>query len=314
MKRKRIQVKDEKENSNIEISHDNFPNHASHLSDKEKDVFDEIFDNDQIISIPISWGRTNFSWGENNTPAIHFHKLVGRKGKTGHVESVYQKEITIDKNMTLLIKVNGVQVDHKAFEIESDHLNSAANLMDVINIIEKREICQGCPDITPTSDNYHLLKSFTYVDKSDIIRNNHCLLLLPTDNNENSNSCKSCKSVKTVLNKKIIRRQQNKNKNYLRINDLSPRKKAKLLKLKRQLDYKGRTIERAKVNIRLLKNVVHRYQNKIIGVSENALNDLIDKQNISKNEKLAIQQILKASKAKDPKGRRYELLIDNKID
>ena len=61
MKRKRIQVEDEKENSNIEISHDNFPNHASHLSDNEKDVFDEIFDNDQIISIPISWGRTNFS-------------------------------------------------------------------------------------------------------------------------------------------------------------------------------------------------------------------------------------------------------------
>ena len=78
-----------------------------------------------------------------------------------------------------------------------------------------------------------------------------------------------------------------------------------MLKLETQLDYKGRTIERAKANVRLLKNVVHQSQNKIISVSENALNDLIDKQNISKNEKLAIQQILKASKAKDPKSRRY---------
>ena len=199
MKRKRKKVEDEKENSYIELSHDNFPNHASHHSDKEKDVFDEIFDNDQIISIPISWGRTNFYWGENNTPAIHFHKLVGRKGKTGHVETFYQKEITINKNMTFLIKVNGVQVDQKAFEIENDHLNSAANLVDVINIIDKREICEGCPDITRTSVNCPLLKSFTYVDKSDIIRHNDCLLLLPTDNNKNSNSCKSCKSAKSFL-------------------------------------------------------------------------------------------------------------------
>ena len=43
----------------------------------------------------------------------------------------------------------------------------------------------------------------------------------------------------------------------------------------------------------------------MVRLSENSSSNLIDKQNFSKNEKAAIQEILNASKVKAPKGRRY---------
>ena len=147
--------------------------------------------------------------------------------------------------MTLFIKVNGLHINHKNFGIESHQLSSVENVQAVITIVDKREICQGCPEIKLSSHNSDLFNSFAHVDKSDTVRHDNCLLLLPTENDKQFSSCKFCKSAKNTLNRKIIRRQQSKNDNYLTIKNLSPSKK-KLLKLKVQLKSEGRTKERAR--------------------------------------------------------------------
>ena len=167
-------------------------------SNRSADLFDTIFKNDPSISVPVSSAKINFSWGKNNDPAITFQKLIGRVGKNGHVESVCQKEITLDKTTTLLIKVNGVYVDHKEFGIETNELSSVENLEQVIKVIDERKICQSCSEIPRSSVNNHLLSSFSYVDKIDSLRHNQCHLLLPLDLKEQNVSCKACKSVKAV--------------------------------------------------------------------------------------------------------------------
>ena len=157
------------------------------------------------MPIPISWGRTNFFWGEN-IPAITFRKLIGRQGKHGRVESICQKEVIIDNDMTLLIKVNGVYLNYKNFGIESSvtsyQLSSIENVKAVITIVDEREVCQGCPEIKLSSYNSQLLNSFSYVDKSDTVRHNNCLLLLPTENDKQFSNCKFCRSAKSILDKK----------------------------------------------------------------------------------------------------------------
>ena len=87
---------------------------------------------------------------------------------------------------------------------------------------------------------------------------------------------------------------------------MSPRKRERLLKLKKELHSQGRAKQRAQVNARMYKKLVRQVQNKMMNVTEKALDDLMDeKTKISQNERLSIQEILKASKAKSPKGRRY---------
>ena len=269
-------------------------------------LFDKIFRSDQSISVPVSWGKINFLWGEYDDPAMNFQKLIGRIGKNGHVESACQKEIILDKTMTLLIKVNGVYVDHKEFGIESNELSSVENLEQIIKVIDERRVCQGSSEITRTSVNEHLLGSFTYRDKIDSLGHNQCRLLLPLDEKVQNISCKACKSIRDALNEKIIRRQRNKNSKYLKVEDLSPRKRERLLKLKKQLRSQERTKQRAQGNARMYKGLMHKIQNKMMSVTEKTLDDFIDKNlQISQNERTSIHEIFKAAKSKSPKARRY---------
>ena len=173
-------------------------------SNRSADLFDKIFKNEPSIFVPVSWVNINCSWGKNNDPAITFQKQIGRVGKNGHAESVCQKEITLDKTITLLIKFNGVYVDHKEFGIETNELSSVENLEQVIKVIDERKIYQGCSEIPRASVNNHLLSSFSYVDKIDCLRHNQCHLLLPLDLKEQNVSCTACKSVKAVLKKKLF--------------------------------------------------------------------------------------------------------------
>ena len=272
------------------------------------DLFQKILSNKESISIPISWGRNQFLCEENKikTPAISFLKLYGRKDINGCIKTICEKEVTFDNTMKLFIKVNEVNVDHKDFGIENNGMTSVDEVENAIKLIDRRKVCQGCPKITCTPYTEHLLSTFTHSDKAVAVRHNQCSLLLPINIGMEDASCKACKSVEFVLNKKIIRRQNNKNANYLSVANLSPRKRERLLKLKKQLTAKGRAKVRAQQSARLLREVLRKSQEKMMLVEENSINDLILKnKKISANEKIAIQEILKASKANDPRGRRF---------
>ena len=160
--------------------------------------------------------------------------------------------------MTLLIKINGVYVDYKEFKIESNELSSVENLEKIIKVIDERRECQGSSEITRTSVNEHFLSSFTYIDETDSLRQNQCHLLLPLDKKVQNVSCKARKSIKDALNKQTIRRQRNKNVKYLKVEDLSPRKRERLLKLKKQLCSQERTKQRAQINARMYKGLMQK--------------------------------------------------------
>ena len=181
-----------------------------------------------------------------------------------------------------------------------------------INLSEKcrqpRHICQGCPDLEMNITNESFLKTYTYIDKIGVLRNNRCSLLLPEDaanqNLKRNRQCKICKTIKHVLNKKIIRRQHN--KNYVQIKKLSPKKREQFLKLRQQVRNTGRSKRRAQIAVRLLKETVTEHQKQINGMSQMTVDTILaENKNISANEQLAIREIFKAAKVKDPKGRRY---------
>ena len=177
------------------------------------DSFQKILSNKESISIPISWGRIQFSCDENKikTPAISFLKLYGRKDINGCIKSICEKEVTFDNTMKLFIKVNEVNVDYKDFGIENNEMTSVEEVENAIKLIDRRKVCQGRPKITCTPYTEHLLSTFTHSDKAVAVRHNQYSLLLPINNSMQDASCKACKSVEFVLNKKIIRRQNNKN-------------------------------------------------------------------------------------------------------
>ena len=145
------------------------------------------------------------------------------------------------------------------------------------------------------------------MDKVDVLRHKRCPLTLATDQeSKGKGQCKYCKTVKELLRRKIIRKQHNKRSNYLKTSDLSPRKLEKLQKLWKTLISTGRTKERGQVRVRMLKKVVLEYEFKMMRISEENVDKLIDKhKKINPNKEVAIKEIFKAAGTKDPRGRRY---------
>ena len=88
--------------------------------------------------MPISWLRSNVSCGGHS--GVTFFTRIEIKGKHDHIDSVYNKELTVDESMTVLIKINGKFVDHSMFGIESHQLHSEKDLEVVIERINKCKI------------------------------------------------------------------------------------------------------------------------------------------------------------------------------
>ncbi|XP_043469969.1 uncharacterized protein LOC122503473 [Leptopilina heterotoma] len=299
------------QNNNQEKSHENviIDNNPSDPSDgddsQSEDLFSKIINsNNSYICLPISWGKTVFYWNENKDKLVNFHKLIARKDENGEVETFSEREFTIDDKLTLHIKINGVKIDHTRFGIQNNVITSIDMLKDTIKIIDECKICQGCRDIAKTPENGLLLENFTYIDKLNNLRHSQCSLLL-TDEKYQNNACKCCKSVKHLLHKKIIRRQHCKNTKYLNLKNLSPKRKEQVLKLKRLKASEGKAKKRAQDSNRSLKKIVQKCQIKMNNMSANSLETLMNNKKLSPNEKTTLQEILKASKTKNAKGRRY---------
>ena len=250
-------IDNEENDVNTDINDDN---HAPYTNTPESFalLFKKILENENSISMPISWLRSNVSCGGHS--GVTFFTRIGIKGKHDHIDSVCNKELTVDESMTVLIKINGKFVDHSMFGIESHQLHSEKDLEIVIERINKCKICQGFPDVNLSEENANYLASFSYVDRINVLRHKHCPLVLSEKNDAQeiklNKQCKYCKTVKDLLRKKILRRQKSKNSNYLKLSELSPRKQEKLSKIAKTLKSTSRAKVRAQTNVRLLKKVV----------------------------------------------------------
>lgn len=214
--RKRMRVEDENKNIDVPEKKEKLNNCNNNYQDEEnvmndtetepnnnlEDLFNLIVNSDNnSILLPMSWGKTIFYFGEDNERAVNFHKLIGRKKENDQVVSFNEREFIVNKNMTFLIMIHGVEINHERFGIK-DIITSIDMLRDVIKIINQCQICQGCRNISRTSKNKDLLDSFSYVDKLDNLRHNKCPFVLTAEDKENNSICKSCKCVKHLLNKK----------------------------------------------------------------------------------------------------------------
>ncbi|XP_043484002.1 uncharacterized protein LOC122512308 isoform X3 [Leptopilina heterotoma] len=71
-----------------------------------KDLFDKIDRNESCINLPKSWNKINIVWRSQR--GIVFLDRIGIKGENGRIDSVSTKEVTIDEEMTLLIKIHEI--------------------------------------------------------------------------------------------------------------------------------------------------------------------------------------------------------------
>ena len=83
-------------------------------------LFKQIAGNGESVRMPISWLRTNVSWNKNE--ALAFVRIIGLKRKNGQLDSACHKNITIDKNMSMAITINGRHIEHTSFGLESNKL------------------------------------------------------------------------------------------------------------------------------------------------------------------------------------------------
>lgn len=213
--------------------------------------------------------------------------------------------MTIDENMTLLIKINGKVFAHTEVNIETNEMSSANDLEMAILAVHGIQICHGCPDVKINKDNAHDLFSFAYSDGMDVVHHRNCQIILNKDEIE-KHQCKYCKIVKQRLNMKIIRRQHAKKYKYLKISDLSPKRQLKIKQIMQKLNTTNKSKERAQTNIRLQKKLLNSFKQKMTQMSKETLDTLMNNhENISPNEKTAVHEIFKATSIKNPKGRRY---------
>ena len=123
---------------------------------------------------------------------------------------------------------------------------------------------------------------------------------------KSNRSCGCCKSVKRLLRKKIIRSQQTKKRNYLKLSKLNPRNQQKIKVLLWKVKTRNRGKQRANTQLRLLITTVKNIQDKMRNISQDSVDKLLARhKTISDREVIAVKEIFKAVGTKDPRGRRY---------
>ncbi|XP_043484001.1 uncharacterized protein LOC122512308 isoform X2 [Leptopilina heterotoma] len=98
-----------------------------------KDLFDKIDRNESCINLPKSWNKINIVWRSQR--GIVFLDRIGIKGENGRIDSVSTKEVTIDEEMTLLIKIHGKVLNHTDLNIENEEIHSTEELEAIIQVI-----------------------------------------------------------------------------------------------------------------------------------------------------------------------------------
>lgn len=181
----------------------------------------------------------------NGLHVISFIALIAYKDANEKIDTFCQKRVTVDENMNVNIYINDNCRKYTEFGLSSDKIQSVKELKELIVVIDNRRLFQGCEDIKLTEQNVRLLKTFADVNTLNFVRSKHCPLFLPEDDKskmskKRNNQCLFCKNVKKILNKKIIRRQQNNTSRYVRIKNLSPTKRGQILRLKNSIKNIGR--------------------------------------------------------------------------
>lgn len=214
-------------NSNLTKNDENEKNNSiieAHVepSDNKTILFQNLAQ--QEVQMPPSWIRSNISWG--NEHGISFVKLIGLKCENGLLDSTFHKKIIINEQLLMNISINGRNMNRKDFGINYEKIKSLENMAEILEILDKCQICFGNTSLNMDESNSSLLRTFCYLDGIGTLRNNNCPILLPMQLESNNRQCRCCSNIKQVLNKKIIRHQHNK-RNYIPLKKISPTKRQK---------------------------------------------------------------------------------------
>ena len=105
-----LKNKDEEEAALHQMPHiDKETSNAENVSSAKELLFQKIAQDEKSVSIPLSWCRVQVFWDKQR--GVTFLKRIGRKVPNNQIDSIYQKEITIDEKMTFSIIINGRLID-----------------------------------------------------------------------------------------------------------------------------------------------------------------------------------------------------------
>ena len=126
--------------------------------------------------------------------------------------------------------------------------------------------------------------------------------------NDCANKCKFCARAKHTLNQKMVRIKKGEEvtKKYMKLTNLSPQRRHKILRLQNKLKSEARGKIRAQNKVNVLKNVVKSCRQNIAKIETKNLHKILDNQKrLSRNEKIAITEIFAAASKKNPVSRKY---------
>lgn len=262
-------------------------------------LFDFIFNDKNSLLIPISWNRRQSNEGDFS--AIELSKVTTRR-IDNKLLFVSSKQIIVHQDLHVEIKVMGINVDLNSIGFENRYVSSTEEIEELVKRLDEVKICIRCasPDSKKNFEN-----SFALHDSEGRLRHEKCTVILSKSEKTGKHlRCESCKKGRKVLTNKALRLQ--KRGEYQRISlKVSPNKKMKLEKLKQR--YKNLSQKKCRYErlYRHYKVQLSNNQKEMASFDAKNLTDKLSNLKINKNEQTVISEILKASKCKSNKGRRY---------
>ena len=263
-------------------------------------TFETIFNDEKSIQFPISWARHSINFGDYKM--IQFSQCTG-KLVNGIIEPVSAKQVVIKENMEVWIAIFGKPINVKKMGIEKN-VTTKNSIEEVIEAVDKFALCRGCanPGVIESFQN-----SRTHRDKEGFLRHNNCAYILCADV-ASKGICKDCHRAAETISRK--RRKLNVNESLItakriRLSNLNEQNTKKVQLLREQIRRSKNNQKRVSARITIFKKVLEKCQARMSQMCSLSVQKLLDKENITGNERLAINEILKASKNKSVKSRKY---------
>lgn len=247
-----------------------------------------IQENINSIILPTAWSRHDIP-----EKLIIFSYYIIKEEDTEMPTPIILKRVCLYTNLMVKCSVLGKDISVNIFDIQE--IRSIAVLEELLNKFNSSIICKGYQ-----IDSY-LKTQNSYIDPVGNVRHIMCQLILE----KKKDICQYCTCAMRSVNRKKLRMSKN-NKTTERINIiLSPRKQPQLKRL--QMKYK--LVRQQKIRAEALnkkqKSYMSYLHNKMSALSSLSLEDRLINNFVPYNQRIALTEIVSASKVKNKKGRRY---------
>ncbi|XP_071652308.1 uncharacterized protein [Temnothorax longispinosus] len=212
------------------------------------------------------------------------------------------KEVLLKENMT--IQLNILRQPINMLNIPPhirihENINSIDELQETLFSFDNASICCGADNSNNVIESVEYNEA--YEDICGTWRHKKCLLF----SSFNSKKCTFCSVMKKSINQKHRRMKIVKLIKRIKITVPITEKQEKILLIRKRYYKAQKAKNRAKYIINKLRKELTDNMTKIKEISVNNVEDQLKGTHVSRNQLIAVQEIIKAAKLKNTKGRRY---------